>query len=191
MLSQILFRTGASAACLLAAGVAARAATIGVSYSFAGAATGPPVISGGFLTVNGHATGTFDQFNSFVNAAWNPVIFDTMNHANLATGLNNGSFIMTFATGETLFGNLFEDDSVLIANDAGNVPQTLTFTGGTGEFAASSGSVSGRAVVTATGFSTSGSGTLTYTGISSPEPGTMGLLLTGLGLLGLLRRRSL
>jgi hypothetical protein len=42
-----------------------------------------------------------------------------------------------------LSGNLFENDSAVLATNTGPFTQTLTFTGETGEFAGATGSVSG------------------------------------------------
>src|SRR5690348_5273730 len=188
------FRTTATI-CALAiaciAGIPAQAGTITVSYSFAGASTAPPVISGTTLTVDGLATGSVTQWNLAVNVLWNPATFHTHNMVDLTNGLNNGSFSIVFANGDMLSGNLFENDSAVnIATGAGPFTQTLTFTAGTGEFLGATGSVSGGGLITSTGFTTSGSGTLTAAGVSAPEPGSLVLLFGGLGFLVVWRRKK-
>ena len=184
-------------ACILGitsiASIPAAADTITISYSFAGATTGAPVITGTTLTVDGLATGSVTQWNPAVNALWNPATFHTHNVVDLADGLNNGSFSIVFANGDMLSGSLFENDSVVnVATGTGHFTQTLTFTAGTGELLGATGSVSGGGLITSTGFTTSGSGTLTAAGVSAPEPGSLVLLFGGLGFLLLwpgLRRR--
>lgn len=171
-------------ACILGitsiASVPAVADTITISYSFAGATTAPPVISGATLTVDGLATGSVTQWNPAVNALWNPATFHTHNVVDLTSGLDNGSFSIVFANGDMLSGDLFEDDSAVnLATGAGPFAQTLTFTAGTGEFLGAMGSVSGGGLITSTGFATSGSGTLTAAGVFAPEPAPVALLLVG------------
>ncbi len=113
--------------------VPARAGTISITYSFTGGLIPPPVITGGFVHVNGAGTGSVNQWNPLLNAVWNPVTFDTMDHVSLATGLNNGSFNMTFADGSMLSGMLFEDDSMVnLTTGTGPFTQTLAFAAGTG-----------------------------------------------------------
>ncbi len=169
-------------------GVSLLAGTIGISYSFAGAPTGPPTITGNILTIDGLASGSVTQADPALNAIWNPVSFHTHNVVDLTTGLNNGSFFMTFANGEMLSGDLFENDSMVIAAGAGPFSQTLSFTGGAGEFSGASGVVSGGGLIGPTGFTTSGSGTLTAPALV-PEAGPMALVLGGLALIVLARRR--
>lgn len=174
----------------LLASVPARAATIDITYSFAGALTGPPVISGGFLTVNGAGTGSVDQWNPLVSAVWNPVAFDTMDHVNLATGLNNGSFNMTFADGAMLSGTLFENDSMVnLTTGTGPFTQTLTFAAGTGEFAGVTGFASGGGSVNAGVYTLSGSGDLTATGLIAPEPESFVLVSGGMAFIAFRYRR--
>jgi hypothetical protein len=61
--------------------------------------------------------------------------------------------------------------------DIGPFLQTLTFTGGTGEFAGVTGSSSGNGFLSAPTFTISGSGSLTAPGlVAAPEPGSIGLL---------------
>ena len=100
--------------------------------------------------------------------------------ADLTTGLLNGTFSMTFANGDMLSGNVFEDVSALIATGGmGPFTQKLTFTGGTGEFAGATGSASGGGLGTDTGTTVSGSGTLTAAGVTTPEPASVALILGG------------
>src|SRR2546430_2078495 len=78
MLSRSVFRIFSIATlllvtCLLA--VPARAGTISIDYSFTGGLIPPPVISGGFVDVNGAGAGSVSQWNPLLNAVWNPVTF--------------------------------------------------------------------------------------------------------------------
>jgi hypothetical protein len=178
-------KAGVMTACLLMiasiASIPARADTIGITYSFAGAPTAPPVLTGTTLTLDGLANGSILSGNPGLDAIWNPVTFHTHNVVDVTNGLNNGSFSMTFANGDMLSGNLFEDDSAVLATNTGPFTQTLTFTGGTGEFAGATGSVSGEGVIGTTGFSVSGSGTVTAAGISAvPEQASVVLIVEGL-----------
>jgi MYXO-CTERM domain-containing protein len=107
----------------------------------------------------------------------------------LTTGLNNGSFSMTFANGDMISGDLFEDDSAVLTTNTGPFTQKLTFTGGTGGFAGATGSLSGGGLIGTTGFTTSGSGTLNAP--ATPEPAPAALVLGGFALLiGISRRRA-
>jgi hypothetical protein len=103
----------------------------------------------------------------------------------LTTGLLNGTFNLSFADGDMVFGNVFEDDSVIDASPSqtGPFPQTLTFTGGTGEFAGAAGSVSGLGFLGITNFTVSGSGVVNAPAI--PEPASLALILGGLALLAI------
>jgi hypothetical protein len=122
-------------------GVASRAESLAITYHFSGAPTGPPTIVGPTYTVNTQATGDIDSSNLTLNAAWNPVENQTQDVIDLTTGMNNGTFTLTFADGGMLFGNLSEDDSLVVAGGGtGPFTQTLTFTGGTGEFVGATGS---------------------------------------------------
>lgn len=164
--------------------IPAAADPITISYSFAGATTSAPVITGTTLTVDGLATGSVTQWNPAVNALWNPATFHTHNVVDLTDGLDNGSFSIVFANGDMLSGNLFENDSAVnVATGTGPFTQILSFTAGTGEFLGVTGSVSGGGLITTTGFTTSGSGTLTAAGVSAPEPGSLVLFFGGLGFL--------
>src|ERR1043165_4351111 len=133
---------GARAARLLTAClviVSAQAGTISISYSLSGGPTGPPVVSGTTLILEGLFTGSVLSGNTVLNAAWNPVTYSDHSVADLTTGLLNGTFTITFANGDALFGNVFEDVSALVASGGtGPFSQTFTFSGGTGEFAGAS-----------------------------------------------------
>ncbi len=175
---------GVRAACLLTAcivSVSAQAGTISISYNLSGGPTGPPVVSGTTLLLDGLFTGSVLSGNPALNAAWNPVTYSDHSVADLTTGLLNGTFSITFANGDMLSGKLFEDVSALIATGGiGPFTQTFTFTGGTGEFAGASGSASGGGIGTSTGSMVSGNGTLTAAGVSAPEPASVALILGGL-----------
>jgi hypothetical protein len=183
---------GAGAACLLTAciaGVSAQAGTIGISYSLSGGPTGPPIVSGTTLILDGLFTGSVLSGNPALNAAWNPVTYSDHSVADLTTGLLNGAFHIAFANGDMLSGTVFEDVSAIIATGGiGPFTQTLTFTGGTGEFAGATGSTSGGGVGTSTVTTVSGSGTLTAPGIVTPEPASGLLILGGLAVIAAKRR---
>jgi hypothetical protein len=172
------------AACLLTAciaSVSAQAGTIGISYSLTGGPTGPPVVSGTTLILDGLFTGSILSGNPALNAVWNPVTYSDHSVADVTTGLLNGTFSMAFANGEMLSGNVFEEVSALLATGGtGPFTQTFTFTGGTGEFAGATGSASGGGIATSTGTTVSGSGSLTAAGVGAPEPASVALILGGL-----------
>ena len=101
----------------------------------------------------------------------------------LTTNLLNGTFSLVVADGDTLFGNVSEDQAVPDTSPTGTgpFPQTLIFTGGTGEFAGATGSVSGTGFLGSIRFTVSGSGTLNAPAV--PEPAPAALLLGGLVLI--------
>ena len=173
------------AACLLIAciaSVSAQASTIGFSYSFSGGPTGPPVVSGTTLILDGLFTGTILSADPVLNAVWNPVTYSDHSVADLTTGLLNGTFSIKFANGDMLLGTVFEDVSALLATGGtGPYTQTFTFTGGTGEDSpASLDRPRGAGISTDTGGTVSGSGTLTAAGVGAPEPASFALILGGL-----------
>jgi hypothetical protein len=177
----------------LALAIPAQAGTIGINYSFSGGITAPPDLQSDGLHLQSSAMGSVDGPNPIANASWNPVTFDTKDVLDLSTGLDNGTFIWTFANGDTLSGNMFEDDTTLdFATNTGPFLQTLTFTDGTGAFAGVTGSSSGSGFLTAPTLTISGSGFLTAPGlVSVPEPGTMSLMFgTGLFAALAMRRRK-
>ena len=182
---KILARTlGSMAVSLLMtslASVPAQAGTIGVTYSFAGAASAPPVQSGTNLIIDNFANGSFLTGIPTLDAKWDPISFTNHCTVDLNTGLLNGTITFVFADGSTLFGNEFEDVRALVRTGGiGPFTETYTFRGGTGEFAGASGSLSGAGVGTATGFTEQGSGSVTAAGVSAPEPTSMALLFGGL-----------
>jgi hypothetical protein len=188
--------TGAFAMSLLGASLIlagpAHAGTVGITYSFSGSLTAPPAFEADGLHLQASAGGTVDEFDPAVNAAWNPVTFDTTDTLDLGTALDHGTFTWTFANGDKLFGTMFEDDtSVDFTTNIGPYLQLLAFTGGTGEFAGVTGSSSGNGFLNAQNnpnFTISGSGFLTGPGlVSAPEPGSITLL--GGFLITLLRYR--
>ena len=158
------------------------AATIGITYSNVGALTTDPVFDGTFLTLDALANGSFFSGDPHFDATWNPASFHTHDMLDVTTGLDTGVFTITFATGDTLFGNLFEVDSQeLLETNLGSFTQTLVFTGGTGTLAGASGSTMGGGIVGPETFTASGTGTLTAAGITPvPEPASIQLIAEGL-----------
>jgi hypothetical protein len=168
-------------------GTRANANTIDITYSFVGAPAGPPVVSGATVTTDSVATGSILSGNPSLNAIWNPVTWSDHSVIDLTTGLLNGIFSMTFSDGNTLSGTVLEDVSKVLATNTGPLIGILTFTGGNGEFADASGSVSGGGLIETHGWTISGSGTLNAPAI--PEPASAPLLLGGLALIiGALRK---
>jgi len=186
--SKLVFKTTCTTALMviapwLIASIPAQAGTVSVSYSFSGALNGAPVVNGNFLTVEGIGTGSVDEFNPAVNAIWNPVTLDTFDDVNLTTGLNNGTFTMTFANGDTVSGTLFENDQQVNINTAtGPITQTLTFTSGTGMFAGISGVTNSTGSLTGGAYSLTGSGSLSAPALVTPEPQSLLLAFGGLAL---------
>ncbi len=164
-------------------GMQARAATIAVTYSFTGAPVGTPVISGTIETVDHLSTGTVLSGNPSLNAIWNPFTLLSHDVVDFTAGTLNGASTITFADGSTLFGHQFVDFTKPL------LPETLTFTGGTGEFAGATGSFSGESVLLPPfGFTVSGRGTINASAI--PEPASAALLLSGLAVILVARRHS-
>jgi hypothetical protein len=171
-----------AALAIMASAVPAKANSIPVTYSLAG--TGTVVdATDSTLTLEAAAVGSVLSANAGLNTAWNPVTYSDEAVLDLNTGLLNGSFTFSFADGATLSGNVFEDNTAVLASptQTGPFTQTLTFTGGTGEFGGATGSFSGQGFVGATGFTVSGSGTIDASAV--PEPSSIMLLLSGLTLI--------
>jgi hypothetical protein len=165
-------------ACILAAlgvfGIPINAESFTVTFSFSGSPTGPPTQNGTTLTLDGLATGSILSNNPTLNAAWNPVTNHTHDVIDLLTGINNGSFSMTFSDGSTVSGTILEDDSqVLVGGGTGPFTQTLTFNGGTGEFLGVTGSITGSGFATPAGFSSSGGGLLNAPLVPEPASGAL------------------
>ena len=167
---------------LTAAVVPLQAGSIPVTYAFGGTAT----VAGSTnttLTLEADAVGSFLSGSPALNASWNPITYSDLSVLDLNTGLLNGAFTFVFEDGDTLVGKVSENDSAVDASPSQTGPfsQTLTFTGGTGEFTGATGSVSGEGFVGTTDFSVSGSGFVNVVATPEPESGT--LLLGGLALL--------
>jgi hypothetical protein len=172
-------------AILCALAIPAHANSIAITYSLTGGPIADPVVSGATLIIDGFFTGSVLSGNSSLNDAWNPVTYQDHSVVDLATGILNGSFSFLFANGGTLFGNVVEDVSAVVATGTGPFTQTLTFTGGTGEFVGARGSASGAGVAGGT-FPVSGSGVLNAPAV--PEPTSAVLFLAGLTVLSVGRR---
>jgi hypothetical protein len=162
---------------LAAAMPAGAQGSLPVSYSLTYSPGPPPVVVGTTLHLQGAATGSLTTSDPVLNGRLNPLTWSDQAVADLTTGLLNGSFVMTFATGDQLFGDLFENVSQLLpTNGIGPFTQQLTIRGGTGLFAGASGMLSGNGLGTATGSTASGTGTVAL----APEPTSVALLATGM-----------
>jgi hypothetical protein len=141
------------------------------------------------LIVDGVFTGSVLSGDPSLNAVWNPVTYSDHSVINLITGLLNGTFTMTFANGNMLLGNLFEDVSQVnpTGGTGGAFTQRFTFTGGTSAFAGATGSLSGAGVA-GIGGSASGSGTVNAPAV--PEPASAALLLSGMAVIFVVLQRS-
>jgi hypothetical protein len=146
--------------------------SVSVSYSLTGNTTGA-TMSGGFLVLTGAAQVAVNGLTGVEET--------DQESLNLMTGLANGTFALTFPDGDTAFGDLFENDSAVNPmTTMGPFTQTLTFTGGTGQYAGVSGVLDGAGNVYPTFYESSGSGTLTAPGlIATPEPDSWLLMLSG------------
>ncbi len=163
-------------------GALANAGPIAITYNLTGVGT-VESSTATTLTLVAQANGSVLSGNPNLNLAWNPVTYSDQSVLDLTTGLLNGTFNLSLADGDTLFGQIFEDDSVIDASptQTGLFPQTLTFTGGTGQFAGAAGSVSGLGFLGTTNFTVSGSGVVDTPAI--PEPASLALILGGWALL--------
>jgi PEP-CTERM motif len=165
-----------------------RADSIAITYSLAGTAT----VVGATdttLTLDAQASGLILSSDSGLNAAWNPITYSDQSVLDFTTNLLNGNFTIVFQDGDTLTGTIFEDDTAIDTSptQTGSFPQTLTFTGGTGEFAGATGSVTGLGYLGTTSFAVSGSGVVNAPAV--PEPSSAALLVGGLALLAVSRWR--
>lgn len=174
---------------LIAATLPAKASVIPATYSLAGTGTVVDATSA-TLTLDATALGSVLSGNADLDTAWNPATYSDEAVLDLNTGLLQGKFTLSFADGQTLSGNVFEDNTAILASptQTGPFTQTLTFTGGTGEFAGATGSFSGQGFVGTTDFTVSGSGTIVTSAV--PEPSSIVLLLSGSTLIILKLRRS-
>jgi hypothetical protein len=154
----------------------AQAELINVTYALSGSGGGdpfnPPLI--------GNATGSLLPLGSVI---WSDQVFP-----NLATGVGDETFKMTFTDGDTLFGTLHyvpDFSQFPIAP----ITQLLTVTGGTGALFYYHGILTGIELSDQTNgtFTSSGAGTLD----TVPEPESIVLLGTGLASLLAYRKRSL
>ena len=162
----------------------ANAATIAVTYSFAGAPIGVPVISGTIETVDHLSTGSVFSNNPTLNGVLNPFTLLSHDVVDFAGLTLNGASTITFADGSMLFGHQFVD----FANPL--LPETLTFTGGTGQFASATGFFSGQSMLFDDGeFTVSGSGTINAPAIA-PEPASFALIISGLFGIAVSRKRD-
>ena len=169
-------------------GMQTRGATIPVTYNFVGGPIAPPVMVDGTLLIDGLFTGSVLSSDPSLNAVWNPVTYTDHSVIDLTTGLLNGTFVMTFANGNTLLGDLFENVAELVASGgtSGAFTQVFTITGGTGEFAGATGSLSGGGMV-GPGGSALGSGVINTSAV--PEPQSAALLLSGMAMILVALRR--
>lgn len=174
-------------ATLCALAILAHANSISITYSLFGGPTGTPVLAGTTLTLDGLFTGSVLSGDPGLDAAWNPVTYQDHSVIDLTTGILNGNFSIMFANSDTLFGDVIEDVSAVVATGTGPYTQAWTFTGGTGEFAGATGSASGTGFAGSTGGPVSGSGVIDAPAV--PEPASVVLFIGGLAFLGVTRRR--
>lgn len=173
--------TAATLFAVIALIVPAQAATIAITYSYAGTQIGPEVVSGTTLTVEHLLNGSILSGNPGLNAALNPLTGQDHDVIDLTTAMLDGTVTFLFANGERLFGTQH-----VIGLDANSQMQLLTFSGGTGEFLGATGSASGTASLTDDGYMVSGSGVINTSSV--PEPVSAMLFSAGLGLLIFKRR---
>jgi len=180
-ISMALFAT-------LAMAIPIEANSIAITYSLSGVGTvvGATATT---LTLDAQANGSILSGRASLDAAWNPVTYSDESVLDFTTGLLHGNFNLTLQDGDTLTGTVDEDDSAIDASptQTGPFTQTLTFTGGTGEFAGLTGSASGNGFLGTTDFTVSGTGQLNTSAV--PEPASWAILLAGLAIL-ILRGRT-
>lgn len=163
-----------------------RANAVAITYDLTGVLTADPVPVGDTLLLEDERTGTITPSDPSLGMGWNPVTIPESCVLDLDTGILTGTFVATFADGATLTGTIWQDDSAV--TDVGPFTETLTFTGGTGEFSGATGSGSGSGYIGDTDYTVSGSGMLLAPAV--PEPKPVWLLLGGLVLLTTWRGRS-
>jgi hypothetical protein len=140
-------------------------------------------------------TGTLGVFDSSfsgsgvdsVSGAFTTTNMGTLIFTSLTTFTSSGTFVDVFSGG-TLFGT-FSNSGTEIGGGVADVTDVVVFTGGTGIFADVTG---GEATVTgtSTGTGLTSSFTGTSTGfITTPEPSSQALLVAGIGLLLVMRKR--
>jgi hypothetical protein len=158
------------------AATVAPAATINVTYALSGSGGGDPTMP----PLLGSATGSLLPLG---NITWSDMVFP-----NLATGVGDGTFTMTFTDGDMLFGTLH------YVGDFSMFPivpftQLLTVTGGTGALLYYHGTLTGLELSNQLDgtFTSSGGGALDTT----PEPESVVLFGTGLLCLLACRKRAL
>lgn len=123
------------------------------------------------LTADHLLSGSILSGNPGLNASLNPVTGQDHDAINLGTGILDGSVTFIFANGETLFGSQH-----VAGLNSSSQTQTLTFSGGTGEFAGATGSASGTASLTSSGYMVSGNGVIMS---ATPEPASSTLFFAG------------
>lgn len=160
----------------------ARGDSIAITYTLIGTGTVQSATDT-TLTLVASANGSFLSGNAGQDAAWNPISYSDTSILDFTTNLLNGVFTLTLADGDTLTGDVFEDQTVpdTSPSQTGPFSQVLTFTGGTGAFAGATGSVSGQGFLGTTVFAVSASGTVNTSAV--PEPAPAALLIGGLALI--------
>ena len=163
------------------------AESVAITYNLTGTGT---VVGGTATTLDldAQAAGSILSSDLGLNGAWNPVSYSDESGLDFTTNLLNGKFTFSLADGDTLTGKVFEDQTApdTSPTQTGSFPQTLTFTGGTGEFTGATGSVLGVGFLGTTDFTVSGSGTINVPDV--PEPASGALLVAALAMLTIARK---
>jgi hypothetical protein len=132
----------------------------------------------GVFDVNTTGSGTDLLSGAFTTTSMSIVTFTSP-----TTDIFSGSFVTVFSQGTT-FGT-FTGSGTATGADTSSITEDVVTTGGTGIFAG----VTGEVTLTGTDTQT-GPTTTSFTGsYTAPEPSSLALMLAGIGLLPLMRKR--
>ena len=161
---------------------AVKADSIPVSGTLMSTATITPTGTLGVFDVNSTGSGTDSLSGAYTTTSMYIVTFTSP-----TTNIFSGSFVNVFSQGTT-FGT-FTGSGTATGADTSTITEDGLTTGGTGIFAGITGKFTVTGTATQTG-PTTNSFTGTYTGsITTPEPSSLALMLAGIGLLPLMRKR--